>query len=57
MPTFGFASAFDRHPQLWARCRSDVADAMVAEGWNRHARKFLEVQARRARRLFSARLP
>jgi hypothetical protein len=57
MPVSAAASSFDLHPRLWDRCRREVADAMVADGWSRHAGKFTWVMLRRARRLFMSRLP
>ena len=49
MPTTGIA---DRDPRKMERCRRLVAAAMLAQGWHKHARKFAEVQQRRALRLY-----
>jgi hypothetical protein len=49
-------SAFDmpayRCGARWLACRKAIETQMVAEGWNRHARKFHEVQTRRAVRMY-----
>ncbi len=39
-------------PRRWSRCLAKSAAAMVAQGWNKHARKFMEVNHRRAHRLW-----
>ena len=49
MPTFG-CSQIDVH--LWTNCLAEVSDAMLAAGWNKHARKFTEVRLRKARKLY-----
>lgn len=50
MPSTG--EGVDIDYQRWFKCRNAVAAQMVAEGWNKHARKFTDVQNRRARRLY-----
>jgi len=37
-----------RDTPRWQQCLGDAAQAMVADGWNKHARKFRQVQQRRA---------
>lgn len=52
MPTGHIPSLQERFPREWAACRRATADAMVADGWIRHARKFDEVCRRRSLRAF-----
>lgn len=54
MPTTFGGSISERDPRRWERCRRQAAAEMVAEGWPAKARKFPEVQHRRAVRLFLA---
>ena len=54
MPTSGEYSYGPADVHRWHRCRQQVAAQMLADGWNRHARKFSEVQKRRAWRLYAA---
>lgn len=56
MPTtatfwYGF---WEADPRRWERCRRDAAATMLAEGWNKHAKKFDEVVRRRAMKLWRA---
>lgn len=55
MPTGGgYHSRFwESDPKRWAKCRQEVEDAMVAEGWNPKARKFNDVRHKRAVRLWA----
>jgi hypothetical protein len=53
MPTWGIASPIESDPRRWQRCLEAVARDMVAAGWPPKARKFHEVQHRRARRMFA----
>ncbi len=54
MPSYGEQGEFwESDPRRWERCRQAIAAEMVAQGWNRHACKFAEVQYRRARKLFT----
>lgn len=53
MPTQGSYSYQDANPRQWERCKQQIATAMIAEGWNRHAGKFNAVRDRRARRLLN----
>ena len=39
-------------PRKWEKCRQAAAAQMLAEGWNKHARKFSEVQRKRAMKLW-----
>lgn len=58
MPTLGNSlTPYDVDPRRWERTLRDVAAAMVAEGWVRKAKKFNEVQHRRALRIFWAATP
>jgi len=41
-----------RNTARWLKCRKDAAEKMLAEGWNKHARKFHEVNLRRAAQLY-----
>lgn len=41
-----------RDTLLWLKCREGAARTMLAEGWNKHARKFHAVQMRRAFQLY-----
>lgn len=50
MPTFG---SYERDPRLWQSCLDTVKRDMLAAGWNKHARKFWEVQHRKAVKLYS----
>lgn len=50
MPGFGMSAW--RDSKLWLKCRLAAADAMIAEGWNKHAKKFHTVQMRRAAQLY-----
>ena len=50
MPTFG---ASETDVRRWTLCMQQAGAAMLAEGWNRHARKFFEVRQRRARKLYA----
>lgn len=50
MPCFGLTSY--RDTKRWIKCRELAAKQMLAEGWNKFARKFNEVQNRRASRLY-----
>lgn len=50
MPGQGFSKPVNY--KLWYACRAAVAAQMIAEGWNRHARKFQDVQRRRAQKLY-----
>ena len=52
MPTSAFSAFWESDPRRWQRCRQQAATAMVAEGWHPQARKFQEVQTRRALRLW-----
>ena len=52
MPIFGMAAFWESDPRMWKRCRRDAGAAMVAQGWNPRARKFSEVQQRRAIKLW-----
>lgn len=52
MPCFGYSSFWNANPRLWEKCRNQVAAEMIASGWNKHARKFGEVQFKKATRLF-----
>lgn len=45
---------YDVDPRRWERVRRATADAMVASGWTRRAKKFPEVLHRRALRTFWA---
>jgi hypothetical protein len=51
MPCSGITSIQDRFPRLWEKARQLVAKEMLASGWNKHAKKFTEVQLRKARKL------
>lgn len=48
MPTSGFAKFWEMDPWRWERCQAEAAASMLKEGWNRHAKKFWQVQQRRA---------
>jgi hypothetical protein len=52
MPTIGQGAFWNEDPRRWARCRQAAGAAMVAQGWSPHARKFLDVQNRRAMKLW-----
>lgn len=41
-----------RDTALWLKCRALAAKSMIAEGWNKHAKKFHAVQMRRAVQLY-----
>ncbi len=41
-----------RDSSRWLKCRNLAEQAMLAEGWNRHAKKFHTVQMRRAVQLY-----
>lgn len=43
----------ERDPHKWQRCLNAVKADMLADGWNRHARKFWQVQKHRAMRLYA----
>lgn len=46
MPSWG--GYIYRDTKRWLECMRTAAKAMLAEGWNKHARKFHQVQQRRA---------
>ena len=56
MPTSGgYQCGFwEANPAKWAHCRQQAASQMLAEGWNKHASKFSEVQRKRAMKLWHA---
>lgn len=41
-----------RDTKRWLECRRKAAAAMIAEGWNKHARKFDMVLNKRAAKLY-----
>lgn len=43
---------WDVDPRRWECCRAAARAAMLAEGWNEHAGKFMTVHHRRALRLW-----
>jgi glucan phosphorylase len=47
---FGFSSPQAIDPRRWERCHQRAAADMLREGWTKHAKKFGEVQRRRAMR-------
>lgn len=51
MPCFGLTNY--RDTRRWLKCREAAARQMIAEGWNKHARKFSTVQLKRATRLYA----
>ena len=51
MPCSGATPLEQRFPRLWEKARRLVANEMLANGWNKHAKKFTEVQLRKARKL------
>jgi len=50
MPCTGYQEC---DPQKWQRCLDSVKANMLSNGWNKHARKFTEVQLRRAARMYA----
>lgn len=54
MPTIQTYHYSDLNPHRWLRCRQIAGAAMIKEGWNPHAKKFLDVQRKRATRLWNA---
>jgi hypothetical protein len=56
VPTYGghYYGFWETDPRRWERCRRTAAAQMVATGWNPKARKFEEVQQRRAFKLWIA---
>lgn len=54
MPSTGghWHGFWESDSRRWEGCRRDAAAQMVAQGWNPHAKKFSEVQKRRAMRLW-----
>ncbi len=53
MPSCGGGSFWEVDPRRWERCKKEAGNNMIAEGWNRHARKFDEVRRKRAMRLWN----
>lgn len=49
MPTFGC----ERDVRRWTACLNEAGAAMLAAGWNKHARKFMEVRQRKASKLYA----
>lgn len=45
-----------RDTSRWLECMRKAAAAMIAEGWNKHARKFHQVNQKRALRLYRERV-
>ena len=56
MPTCGgyYYGFWQANPRRWDRCCRDAAAQMIAEGWNKYARKFSEVHRKRALKLWNA---
>lgn len=55
MPTsLGLARFWESDPRRWERCRQQAAAQMISEGWPPKAKKFSEVQIRRATKLWRA---
>jgi hypothetical protein len=52
VPAADCSAFWEVDPRRWARCLQDAGAAMLAQGWNKHARKFNEVQRRRALHLW-----
>lgn len=46
---YGF---WESNPRLWDKCKREVSNQMIAEGWPPKARKFDSVMRKRARKLF-----
>lgn len=49
-----YYSFWELDPHKWYKCKTQVAKQMIAEGWVHKAKKFSEVQLKRARRLFNS---
>jgi hypothetical protein len=52
MPTSGLITLQDKFPRIWSKALRLVSKEMLANGWNKYAKKFTEVQIRKARKLF-----
>lgn len=52
MPCHGGGAFWEENPKLWEKCKREIAEEMIAAGWSKHARKFGEVQRRKAMKLF-----
>jgi len=52
MPTFICGKPCDIDIRKWESCLEVVTKQMLADGWNKHAKKFIEVKLRKARTLF-----
>lgn len=50
MPSWGNIDY--RDTSRWIECMRKASLTMVAEGWNKHAKKFHQVQLKRAMRLY-----
>jgi len=55
MPTHGgyYYGFWEADPRRWERCRATAAAQMIADGWNKYARKFGAVQTKRALKLWA----
>lgn len=51
----GRTSNWDIDARLWEKCLEDAKKAMLDAGWIKHAKKFWEVQTKKANKLFSER--
>ena len=52
MPTTGYTNPQEADPRRWERCRAAASAAMLSAGWSPKAKKFSEVQHRRALKLW-----
>lgn len=51
----GYQCGFwEADPRRWERCRAKAALQMVADGWNKHSKKFSTVQTKRAIKLWNS---
>jgi len=53
MPTSYSPHPQDIDPRRWRACLRQAEADMLAAGWNRHARKFVDVHLRKARKLWA----
>ena len=56
MPSCGgcYYGFWESNPKLWDKCKREVTNQMVSEGWHPKAGKFDSVMRKRAKRLFYA---
>jgi hypothetical protein len=56
MPTNGgyYYGFWEENPRKWARCKAQAAEQMLADGWLIHSKKFLEVQRRKAKKIWDS---